>query len=241
MSWGISKLMFTVRPRSKEREDRHCSLARSGTGSSRGTEGCRGWQRGGVAGGRGTGRRPVAVPDRGPPEAGLRLGQMAGQMEGRWGHPHSEADGATHILAHGRLNRRIQPLIGRDGRRATHWLISQTVGGPVLSPLYREQTRCAGRLLTRLGCHTNTVNKANTVIEIMALARSTVQPYTQWIELCCSGWPLGAHRELRIEAARRDTRMSAPARVAVEECLARIRKRGAGSEHGDKATQRRGV
>jgi hypothetical protein len=38
--------------------------------------------------------------------------------------------------------------------------------------------------------------------------------------------PPDMHRELRIEAAKRDTHMSALARVAVEEFLARVRKGG---------------
>jgi hypothetical protein len=38
--------------------------------------------------------------------------------------------------------------------------------------------------------------------------------------------PTDLHRELRIEAAKRDTHMSALARVAVEEFLARTRKAG---------------
>jgi hypothetical protein len=36
--------------------------------------------------------------------------------------------------------------------------------------------------------------------------------------------PIDLHRELRIEAAKRDTHMSALARIAVEEFLARTRK-----------------
>jgi hypothetical protein len=38
--------------------------------------------------------------------------------------------------------------------------------------------------------------------------------------------PTGLHRELRVEAAKRDTHMSALARIAVEEFLARNRKTG---------------
>jgi hypothetical protein len=38
--------------------------------------------------------------------------------------------------------------------------------------------------------------------------------------------PINLHRELRIEAAKRDTHMSALARIAVEEFLARQRKGG---------------
>ncbi len=39
--------------------------------------------------------------------------------------------------------------------------------------------------------------------------------------------PPNLHKELRIEAAKRDTHMSALARVAVEEFLSRVRKAGA--------------
>jgi hypothetical protein len=38
--------------------------------------------------------------------------------------------------------------------------------------------------------------------------------------------PVDVHRELRIEAAKRDTHMSALARIAVEEFLARRKTRG---------------
>jgi hypothetical protein len=60
-----------------------------------------------------------------------------------------------------------------------------------------------------------------------AKGKANVETATGGLKAVRLELPAEVHRELRIEAAKRETHMSALARQAVEEFLARVRKGGA--------------